>query len=156
MKIKVICIGKTQEAYLREGIERYQKRLAHYTKLEWLELPDAAGKGVTIDLQKEREGELFFRHLKTDDVVILLDERGHQPSSRGLADLLAKRMNASTKNLVLLIGGAHGFSKKIYERGNEELSLSKMTFSHEMIRLFLAEQLYRSFTILKGENYHHD
>ncbi|MFY7971185.1 MAG: 23S rRNA (pseudouridine(1915)-N(3))-methyltransferase RlmH [Flavobacteriales bacterium] len=156
MKIKVICIGKTGEPYLKEGIERYQKRLSHYTKLEWLELPDVSGKGVTADMQKEREAEHFFKHIKNDDMVFLMDERGQNPSSRGFAELLNKRMNASTKSLVILIGGAFGFSQKIYDRADYELSFSKMTFSHEMIRLFLVEQLYRAFTILKGESYHHD
>ncbi len=108
------------------------------------------------DRQKEKEGESILKHIKTDDVVFLLDEKGDNPTSRDFAQFFQKKMNAGTKQMVLVIGGAFGFSKEVYDRSNGLLSFSKMTFSHEMIRLFMLEQIYRAFTILKGESYHND
>ena len=141
---------------MREGIAIYQDRLKHYAKVEYKELPDVPAKGVSPDVLKEREGEVLMKHIKSDDVVLLLDEKGEHFSSRGFAELLQRRMNTGVKQLVLIIGGAFGFSNAIYARANGELSFSKMTYSHEMIRLLLVEQLYRAHTILKGESYHHD
>ncbi len=141
---------------MREGIAVYQDRLKHYAKVEYKELPDVPAKGITSDVLKEREGELFMKHLKPDDVVLLLDENGEHFSSRGFAELLQRRMNSGVKQLVLIIGGAFGFSNAMYARANGKISFSKMTYSHEMVRLLLVEQLYRAHTILKGESYHHD
>ena len=141
---------------MREGIAIYQDRLRHYAKVEYKELPDVPAKGITHDVLKEREGDQFMKQLKPDDVVVLLDENGDHFSSRGFADMLQRRMNSGVKQLVLIIGGAFGFSLAMYARANGKISFSKMTYSHEMIRLLLVEQLYRAHTILKGESYHHD
>jgi 23S rRNA (pseudouridine1915-N3)-methyltransferase len=156
LKIVILTLGKTGAPYLREGIAVYQDRLKHYAKVEYKELPDVPAKGITSDVLKEREGELFMKHLKPDDVVLLLDENGEHFSSRGFAELLQRRMNSGVKQLVLIIGGAFGFSNAMYARANGKISFSKMTYSHEMVRLLLVEQLYRAHTILKGESYHHD
>jgi 23S rRNA (pseudouridine1915-N3)-methyltransferase len=156
LKIVILTLGKTSAAYLREGIAIYQERLKHYAKVEFKELPDVPAKGVSPDVLKEREGEVLMKHIKSDDVVLLLDENGEHFSSRGFAELLQRRMNTGVKQLVLIIGGAFGFSNAMYARANGKLSFSKMTYSHEMIRLLLVEQLYRAHTILKGESYHHD
>ena len=141
---------------MREGIAVYQDRLKHYAKVEYKELPDVLSKGITQDVLKEREGEQFMKQLKTDDVVLLLDENGDHFSSRGFAEMMQRRMNSGVKQLVLIIGGAFGFSSAMYARANGKISFSKMTYSHEMIRLLLVEQLYRAHTILKNESYHHD
>jgi 23S rRNA (pseudouridine1915-N3)-methyltransferase len=154
MQIKVILIGKTSTPYIKEGVDIYLKRLKHYVKLEMVEIGDVNYK--ERDRQKEKEGESILKHIKPDDVVFLLDEKGDNPSSRDFAQFFQKKMNAGTKQMVLVIGGAFGFSKEVYDRSNGLLSFSKMTFSHEMIRLFMLEQIYRAFTILKGESYHND
>jgi len=134
----------------------YQERLKHYARVEYKELPDVPAKGLTPEVLKEREGEALMKQLKSDDVVLLLDENGEHFSSRGFAEMLQRRMNSGVKQLVLIIGGAFGFSDAMYARANGKISFSKMTYSHEMIRLLLLEQLYRAHTILKGESYHHD
>ena len=156
MKIKVLNIGKTKAPYLMAGEEEYKKRLTHYISCEWIVLPDVSTKGMSRELIKEKEALLFLKHIKTEDFVWLLDEKSKMFSSTEWSQQIQKLMNAGTKNCVLIIGGAFGFHNSIYERANALLSFSAMTFSHEMIRLFLLEQLYRSFTILKGESYHHD
>lgn len=134
----------------------YQERLKHYARVEYKELPDVPAKGLTHEVLKEREGEALMKQLRSDDVVLLLDENGEHFSSRGFAEMLQRRMNSGAKQLVLIIGGAFGFSDAMYARANGKISFSKMTYSHEMIRLLLLEQLYRAHTILKGESYHHD
>ena len=134
----------------------YQERLKHYARVEYKELLDVPAKGLTAEVLKEREGEVLMKQLKSDDVVLLLDENGEHFSSRGFAEMLQRRMNSGAKQLVLIIGGAFGFSNAMYARANGKISFSKMTYSHEMIRLLLLEQLYRAHTILKGESYHHD
>ena len=154
MKIHVICIGKTNAPYLKEGIGIYMQRLVHYCKIEWAEIKDV---GVSDPaLLKLREGEQILKLIKPEDHVILLDERGTSFTSRKFAEFLQKKMNGGTKTLVLIIGGAFGFSDSVYDRAQGKIAFSEMTFSHEMIRLLLVEQLYRGFTILKGESYHHD
>ena len=154
MKIHVICIGKTNALYLREGIALYMQRLVHYCKMEWTEIKDV---GISEpSQQKLREGEQILRMLKPEDHVILLDERGTSYTSRKFSEFLQKKQNAGTKTLVLVIGGAFGFSDSVYARADGKIAFSEMTFSHEMIRLLLVEQLYRGFSILKGESYHHD
>jgi 23S rRNA (pseudouridine1915-N3)-methyltransferase len=152
--IRILTIGKTSTPYLKQGVDVYLGRLKHYVKLEYLELADVSVKERTK--QKEKEGELILKNIKADDFLILLDENGKNPTSRELADFFQKKMNAGTRCIVLVIGGAFGFSEEIYARADYQLSFSRMTFSHEMIRLFLLEQVYRSFTIIKGESYHHD
>ncbi len=156
MKITILAIGKTGTSYLKEGTSIYLDRLKHYTKVEYKEIPDVTVKGLSREQLSQREGELIMRHIKPEDSLVLLDENGQQYTSRGFAEFLQKKMNAGTKNMTLVIGGAFGFSDEVYAIATHQISFSKMTFSHEMIRLFLCEQLYRGFTILKGENYHHD
>ena len=156
MKIFVLCIGKTHSAYLKEGIGIYLDRLKHYTKLDYQELPDVPAKGLSPDMLKQREGEIILKNIRNDDFLLLLDEKGEEFTSREFASLLQKRMNSGAKQMVLVIGGAFGFSKDVYQRADGKISFSRMTFSHEMIRLLLTEQLYRGFSILKGEGYHHD
>jgi len=155
MKIKLLIIGKTDEGYLQEGISKYIGRLKHYCQLEVIELKDVkVGKKTNVDLQKEEEGKLLLDRIKPNDFVLLLDENGKSFNSVELSSYLQKLMN-SGNDIVFIIGGPFGFSKRIYERANGKLALSKLTFSHQMVRLFFVEQLYRSFTILKGEKYHH-
>jgi 23S rRNA (pseudouridine1915-N3)-methyltransferase len=156
LKITILAIGKTGSAYLREGTGIYLDRLKHYARVDYKEIPDIPHKGLSAEQLSLREGEQILRLVKGDDVLVLLDENGQQYSSRQFADFLQKKMNSGTKHLVLVIGGAFGFSQEVYRRASHQISLSKMTFSHEMVRLFLCEQLYRGFTILKGESYHHD
>lgn len=156
LKIIILTLGKTGASYLREGMAIYQDRLKHYAKVEYKELPDVPAKGLAAEVLREKEGEVFMKQLKVDDVVLLLDENGDHFSSRAFAELLQRRMNSGVKQLVLIIGGAFGFSDEMYARANAKISFSKMTYSHEMIRLLLLEQLYRAHTILKGESYHHD
>ncbi len=157
MKITLLAIGKTGTKYLQEGIEQYNKRIGHYVPFEFKILPDVkTTKSLTTEKQKEMEGDIFMSAIQTGDVVVLLDERGKEMTSREFANYLDKKMVTVAKNLIFIIGGPYGFSKAMYDRANEKLSLSKMTFSHEMIRLFFIEQIYRAMTILKGEPYHHD
>ena len=157
MKIILLAIGKTNAKYLQEGIEQYIKRLSHYIPFEFKILPDVkTTKGLTQEKQKEMEGQMFLNCIQSGDVVVLLDEKGKEMTSREFSVYLDKKMVTVAKNLIFVIGGPYGFSQEMYNRANEKLSLSKMTFSHEMIRLFFIEQIYRAMTILKGEPYHHD
>lgn len=157
MKIILLAIGKTNAKYLQEGIEQYIKRLSHYIPFEFKILPDVkTTKGLTQEKQKEMEGQMFLGAIQSGDVVVLLDEKGKEMTSREFSTYLDKKMVNVAKNLIFVIGGPYGFSQEMYNRANEKLSLSKMTFSHEMIRLFFIEQIYRAMTILKGEPYHHD
>ena len=157
MKITLLAIGKTNAKYLQEGIEQYTKRLGHYIPFELKILPDVkTTKSLTTDKQKEMEGQMFLAAIGQGDWVTLLDERGKEFTSREFANYIDKKMVTLPKNLIFIIGGPYGFSQEMYNRANEKLSLSKMTFSHEMIRLFFIEQIYRAMTILKGEPYHHD
>jgi 23S rRNA (pseudouridine1915-N3)-methyltransferase len=157
MKITLLVIGKTNEDFIATGIQKYIKRLVHYVPFELKTLPDIKNtKGITESQQKEEEGKLFLGSILSGDYVVLLDEKGKDYTSRQFSEYIAKKMNTVPKNLIFVIGGPYGFSQAMYERANEKLSLSKMTFSHEMIRLFFVEQIYRAMTILKGEPYHHD
>jgi 23S rRNA (pseudouridine1915-N3)-methyltransferase len=156
MKITLLTVGKTEDAYLKDGIEKYLKRLKHYIKFEIVELPELKNtKALSQEQQKAKEAEMLFKNLAVTDNVILLDEAGQQLTSVQFADMLNKKMLASINNLVFIIGGPYGFDDAIYKRANDKLSLSRMTFSHQMVRLFFVEQVYRAFTILKGEPYHH-
>lgn len=157
MKITLLAIGKTDDSYVLEGIDKYLKRLKHYIKFDIQIIPDLKKtKSLSQDEQKSKEAELFLKNININDVVIVLDERGTELSSTHFADFINKKMIGSVQNLVFLIGGPYGFDAAIYQRSNYKLSLSKMTFSHQMIRLFFVEQVYRAFTILKGEPYHHE
>ena len=157
MKIKLIVIGKTKSKFLLEGENEYQKRLKHYCKFSELIIPDIknAAKLSKKEL-KVKEGNLILKSIKNSDYVILLDDKGLALSSIGFAEFLNMKMVSSTNELVFVVGGAFGFSESVYKRANTKLSLSKMTFSHQMVRLIFKEQLYRAFTILKGEKYHHE
>jgi len=157
VKIQVICIGKTHHSALRQWLPEYCKRLAHYIKFEWTELPELKNtKNLRESEQKEEEGKRLLKHLDSSDTLVLFDEKGETFTSKGFAEFLQKRMNAGTKKLVFAIGGPYGFSADIYQRAQFKISLSAMTFSHQMIRVFVAEQLYRGFSILNNEPYHHE
>ncbi len=156
MTIKLLAVGKTDNKQLNELINIYINRLKHYVKFDFEIIVDIKNaKNLSEAQQKDKEGKLILNKLQTTDFVILLDENGKQYSSVGFSELLQKQMNSGVKRLVFIIGGPYGFSQEIYQRSNSKLSLSKMTFSHQMIRLFFVEQLYRGFTILKNEPYHH-
>lgn len=157
MKVHVYYVGKTSEAYLREGEAIYTKRLKHYLPVTFEVLPDVKNAGKLQPTQlKEREGELILSRLKNDDGLILLDEGGKQFGSVEFSRWLDRQLQMPYKRLVFMVGGAFGFSPAVYARANGKLSLSKMTFSHQMIRVFFAEQLYRGMTILRGEKYHNE
>ncbi len=156
MQIKLIAIGKTDDKQLLQLIEQYQKRLKHYIKFDIDIIPDIKNvKNLSEAQQKEKEGELILKKITSTDVLVLLDENGKQFSSVEYANYLQKKMNSGIKQLVFVIGGPYGFSNNVYQKAQGKISLSKMTFSHQMIRLFIVEQIYRGFTILKNEPYHH-
>lgn len=156
MKIKVLNTGSTDAAYLREGIDHYLKRLKHYIPVEMIFTTGIkAGKAATPEYIKEKEGSLLLRQLADTDMAVLLDERGTQMTSASFSEYLRKCMNRGVRNLTFITGGAYGFSQEVYDRVSERISVSTMTFPHELVRLIFAEQLYRAFTILKGESYHH-
>ena len=156
MTIKLLAIGKTDSKNLQNLIEDYQKRLGFYIKFEFEIVPDLKNsKNLTEEQQKQKEGNLILGKLSSTDLLILLDENGKQMDSISFSNYLQKHMNSGIKQLVFVIGGPYGFSSEVYEKANGKLSLSKMTFSHQMVRLFVVEQLYRAFTILRNEPYHH-
>ena len=156
MTIKLLAIGKTDNKELSRLIDEYEKRLKHYIRFDLDINPDIKNvKNLSEKQQKQKEGELILGKLNTTDVLILLDENGKQLDSVGFSQYLQKHMNSGIKQLVLVIGGPYGFSEDVYVKAKGKLSLSKMTFSHQMVRLFVIEQLYRGFTILKNEPYHH-
>ena len=156
MKIVLLVIGKTNEQYLVEGISQYQKRLKHYIQFEMLEIPNIkkAKKFSNTELMK-RQGELILKQLQSSDHLVLLDDKGKDFTSPKFAEKIQSWMLSGKKRLVFVIGGVYGFSEDVYARRNEKLSLSKMTFSHQMVRLFFVEQIYRGYTILNNEPYHH-
>lgn len=154
MKVEVWAIGKTTEAYLESGIKIFEKRLANYLPFSWAMLPNAKVKSTEGIILKQEEGKIVLAKLQADDYLVLLDEQGQQCTSAELARWVEQRLNASHRRLVFLIGGAFGFSPEIYARANAKLSLSRLTFSHQMVRLFFLEQLYRAMTILRNEPYH--
>lgn len=157
MKIVLLAVGKTSTDYLVKGIEGFIKRINHYVPMELSIIPDLKStKGLTEETQKIREGQAMMAALLPGDVVVLLDERGKEYTSREFASQIDRKMVQGIKRLVFVIGGPYGFSQEIYDRANEKISLSRMTFTHEMVRLFFVEQIYRAMTILRGEPYHHD
>jgi 23S rRNA (pseudouridine1915-N3)-methyltransferase len=156
MNVRLINIGKTTVPYLKEGELVYEKRLRHYLNFERIDLKEVkTSKNQSNALLKKSEAELLLKMIKPNDVVIILDEKGDQYSSENFSKWLNNKEIRGLKQLVFIIGGAYGFDKSIYDRANEKLSISKMTFSHQMIRLLFLEQLYRAKTILNGEKYHH-
>ena len=156
MTIKLLAIGKTDSSELQELIAVYQKRLNFYVNFEIELIPDLKRtKNLSEAQQKEMEGALILKRLTVTDILILFDEKGKQFSSIEFSAYLQKKMNAGIKQLVFVIGGPYGFSDAVYAKASGKVSLSKMTFSHQMVRLFITEQLYRAYTILKNEPYHH-
>ena len=156
MNIKLLTIGKTDNKALQSLIDDYTKRLSFYIKFDLEIIPDIKNvKNLSESQQKEKEGELILAKLTSTDQLILLDEKGTTFSSVGFSDYLQKKMNSGAKTLVFVIGGPYGFSDEVYQKAQGKISLSLMTFSHQMVRLFFIEQLYRGFTILKNEPYHH-
>jgi 23S rRNA (pseudouridine1915-N3)-methyltransferase len=157
MKITLLAVGKTEDKYLIEGIEKYLGRLKHYIGFNLVVIPELKNtKNLTEGQQKTKEAEFILKQLNNTDSVILLDEKGKKYTSVQFANYLNKQMIGSVQHIVFIIGGPYGFDESIYKRAQGSISLSDMTFSHQMVRLFFVEQLYRAFTILKGEPYHHE
>ncbi len=157
MNIKLLCIGKTDQKELDALINEYQKRISFYVKFEMIYLQDIKNRKVlSIEQQKSQEGVLLLKTFQEADFVVVLDEKGTEFSSVQFSDFLSKKMLSGLKNLVFVIGGPYGFSKEVYAGANQKISLSKMTFSHQMIRLIFVEQVYRGFSILGNEPYHHE
>jgi 23S rRNA (pseudouridine1915-N3)-methyltransferase len=156
MKITLILNGKTEDDHIIKGFSLYEQRLKHYITFETVVIPALKNtKALSIEQQKQKEAELILKHTQPSDRMILLDENGKEYNSVGFSEFLQQQMNSGIKNLVFVVGGPYGFSEEIYKRANGKLSLSKMTFSHQMVRLFFIEQVYRAMTILKNEPYHH-
>ena len=156
MKIVFLVIGKTDESYLDTGILKYIKRLEHYVPFEMKIIPDIKNrKTLTEEQQKKAEGELILSNINIGDDLVLLDENGKTFSSVAFSKWIEKQMNIGSKRMIFVVGGPYGFSKEVYAKAKFKISLSEMTFSHQMIRLIFVEQLYRAFTIIKGEPYHH-
>ena len=157
MKITLLTVGKTDRDWVRQGLEIYVSRLRHYIPFTLTEIPELKNvSALSKDQIKVKEGELILKNLKPADDVILLDEHGKEYTSVQLAGNLQGKINYECKDIVFVIGGAYGFSDAVYARANSKISLSKMTFSHQMVRTIFTEQLYRAFTIMKGEPYHHE
>ena len=157
MDIVLITVGKTTTPYIQAGIDEYCKRLKRYVPFSIKSLPDIKNsRKLTESQQKEEEGKIILGEVSVSDYVVLLDECGEMFTSRGFSDFLQKGMSGGKKRMVFIVGGPYGFSPQVYSRANFLLSFSQMTFSHEMIRLFFTEQIYRAMTILRGEPYHHD
>lgn len=157
MKIVILVIGKTDAGYFMDGIAEYQRRLEHYIPFEMSVIPDIKNtKNLSESKQKDKEGELIIKNLQSGDYVVLLDEKGKEYSSVKFAEYIERKTHVVPKRLVFIIGGPYGFSQDVYDKANEKLTLSRMTFSHQMVRLIFLEQLYRAMTILNNEPYHHE
>ena len=157
MKILLLVIGKTDEKYLMDGMDKYRNRLKHYIGFDYEEIPDIKNRKSLSELQqKKSEGDLILSKVKAGDKLVLLDDKGKDYSSVAFSKHLQQQMNSGIKRLVFVVGGPYGFDASVYSKAQGKLSLSKMTFSHQMIRLFMVEQVYRAMTILKNEPYHHE
>ncbi|MBO4818462.1 MAG: 23S rRNA (pseudouridine(1915)-N(3))-methyltransferase RlmH [Bacteroidales bacterium] len=157
MKITLLTVGKTDVKWVKEGLDLYVSRLSHYVQFSLVEIPELKNVSSFSQAQiKEKEGDLILAAIRPSDEVILLDEHGKEFRSVEFARFLEERMARSGRDMVFVIGGAYGFSQKVYERSDRKMSLSAMTFSHQMVRTIFAEQLYRAFTIMRGEPYHHE
>jgi 23S rRNA (pseudouridine1915-N3)-methyltransferase len=155
MKIRIICLGKTKQKFIEEGIKEYQKRISKYTKLDWVILPDVKLTGSkTIEIIKEQEAVILEKNLSKSSVLIVLDENGKEYSSKKFAQYLVEKLNIG-RDITFVIGGVYGLSNRILQKATVVLSFSRFTFTHQMIRFLLAEQLYRAFTIIKGKKYHY-
>ena len=156
MTIKLLAIGKTDDPAIQKLTEEYIKRIGFYNKFDLELIPDLKNtKSLDVNQQKQKEGELLLSKINASDFLVLLDENGTQFSSEEFAEYVQKRLNSGLKQLIFVIGGPYGFSEDLYKSADSKVSLSKLTFSHQMVRLFFTEQLYRAFTILKNEPYHH-
>ena len=156
MKTTLILVGKTTNKHITTCINDYVERIGHYMPFELITIPELKNtKNLSEEQQKEREGELILKQVQSQDILVLLDEHGQEFRSIEFASWIQKKQQA-VRRLVFVIGGPYGFSSAVYQRGNEKISLSKMTFSHQMVRMIFAEQLYRACTIIKGEPYHHE
>ena len=156
MKITLLTVGKTDVRWVREGLELYVSRLSHYVRFALKEIPELKNvSAFTKEQIKEKEGELILSSMTPGDFVVLLDERGRKYRSVEFADFIRERLNRGA-DMVFVVGGAYGFPQKVYSRADSMMSLSDMTFSHQMVRTIFAEQLYRAFTIIRGEPYHHE
>lgn len=157
MKISLFVVGKTNHNYLSPGIDDYTKRINHYIPFNIQYIADAKNtKSLSQAQQKQAEGQNLLNAFEKSDYVVLLDERGKEFTSKDFSSFIEKKMQTVAKRLVFVVGGPYGFSEDVYQRANEKISLSKMTFPHDLIRLIFTEQLYRSFTIMNNEPYHHD
>ena len=157
MKMQLIVIGKTNQDFVQKGLDEFCARLKHYIPFELEIIPDIKNtKNLSFEQQKEREGELILKTFQSGDFIVLLDEKGKEFTSLKFAEYLEKKTHTVSKRLVFVIGGPYGFSQKVYEAAFEKIALSKMTFSHQLIRVIFAEQLYRAMTILNNEPYHHE
>jgi 23S rRNA (pseudouridine1915-N3)-methyltransferase len=157
MKTHLIIIGQTDKTWLNTGINEYLNRIEKYLSFELILIEDIKNRAKMPELiVKNKEGELILKKIAPNDIIILLDEKGKKLNSKGFADFLQKQMNSGVRNIYFVIGGAYGFSKQVYNRSNYMISLSNMTFSHQIARLIFAEQLYRALTIINNEPYHHE
>jgi 23S rRNA (pseudouridine1915-N3)-methyltransferase len=157
MKVTLLTVGKTNDLSFKNAISEYQKRLKFYISFDIEEIPSLKNtKNLTEDNQKEKEGELILKNLQAEDEVVLLDDKGSEFTSKQFASYIEKKSASGLKRLVFVVGGPYGFSQEVYQRANDKVSLSRMTFSHQMVRLVFTEQLYRAMTILRGEPYHHE
>lgn len=157
MEILLLTVGKTSTSYIEAGIGEYIRRLTHYLPFRMLCLPDIKNtRKLTVGQQKEAEGKSILAEIKPGDLVVLLDEKGKEPTSMEYAKEIERLLGSGRKRVIFIIGGAYGFSEAVYERADRKMALSKMTFSHEMVRLFFVEQTYRAMTILNNEPYHHE
>lgn len=157
MKISLLVIGKTDAKYFIDSIAEYENRLKHYIPFDIQIIPDLKNtKNLTVEQQKEKEGELILKGIQTGDYLVLLDEKGKEYTSMQFASYLEKKTHTVSKRLIFVVGGPYGFSDAVYDKASEKISLSKMTFSHQMIRLIFVEQIYRAMTILNDEPYHHE
>lgn len=157
MKITLLTVGKTDKDWVRKGLDIYVSRLKHYIPFSIVEIPELKNvSSLTKEQIKSKEGDLIMKNIRPSDHLCLLDERGKEYSSTELARLMESRLSYAGKDIVYVIGGAYGFSEAVYNRADSKISLSRMTFSHQMVRVIFAEQLYRAFTIIKGEPYHHE
>lgn len=156
MKLQFKAIGKAHESFVKEGVELFTKRISNYYPVDWQIIPMPKNAGVMSELElKKKEGELILQQLQKEDYLVLLDESGKQLSSEGLAQFIQNRANESQKSIVFVIGGAYGVSEDVFKRANFKWSLSQLVFPHQLVRLILAEQLYRACSILRNEKYHH-
>ena len=157
MKITLLTVGKTDRDWVKQGLELYISRLKHYIPFSLIEIPELKNvSALSTEQIKTKEGELILKHIRPADDLILMDERGKMYTSIEFAKVLQDKISYIGKDIVFVIGGAYGFSQDVYDRANSKISLSKMTFSHQMVRAIFAEQLYRAFTLMRGEPYHHE